>query len=129
MKVGVACVRNCLLGCCESNFQLIPVRWVTFSHHFTTSVCLYTGPDCLTPGGTWCISNVLHSFSGRRKDELDMFTDRTWERHDWSQEALGSRKFILNEIWHIFAHDSLIPRNEVNTHTPMLSPQVYSPSH
>ena len=34
----------------------------------------------------------------------------------WSQEALGSRKFILNEFWHIFVHDWPIPRSAVNTH-------------
>ena len=55
-----------------------------------------------------------------------MFTDRTWERHNWSQEALGSRKFILNEFWHIFVHDSLIPRNEVNTHANAQPTSVFS---
>ena len=60
-----------------------------------------------------------------RKDQLEMIIGRTWERHSWSQDALGPKNFVLNEYWHIFAHDWPVERNAVNSHADAQPKSVF----
>ena len=61
-----------------------------------------------------------------RKDQLDVKIGRTWERLNWSQDALSARNFILNEFWHIFVHDWTVERDAFNTHANAHSKSVFS---
>ena len=48
------------------------------------------------------------------------------EHHNWSQDALSARFFILNEFWHIFVHDWPVERDAVNTHANAQPKSVFS---
>ena len=45
-----------------------------------------------------------------------MMTGRTWESHNWRQDTLGARNFILNEYWNNFVHQWQLERVTVNFH-------------
>ena len=82
----------------------IPMFWVLHPEE-TLNAYLFITPEERTK--TWRI----------RKDQLDMTSGGTWERHNWSQEALSARKVISNEFWHIFVRDWPVQRDAIKTHS------------
>ena len=61
-----------------------------------------------------------------KRDQLDMITERTWERHSWSQDSLSARNFTLNEYWNNFVHQLQLDRFEINTHANTQPKSVFS---
>ena len=60
------------------------------------------------------------------RDQLDLMTGRSWERHNWRQDTLGARNFILNEYWNNVVHQWQLERVTVNCHANTQPKSVFS---
>ena len=61
-----------------------------------------------------------------KKDKKEVATGRTWPIFEWSERALHSREYVLQEFWQVFVDDRPVHRHAINTHANVLSKAVFS---